>query len=265
MIVSLYPLFEGDINLFQFEPLLPPLLETLSKARVVIFPPTIMPELYFFVKNQGIAVFPEYTLRFLYPGKIGQTLLFKALNLPHPQTIIVPRLCGIEENPYERTFTLTYPFVIKGNWGDEGSEVFLVEGEEDWKEILKIIKSWERSGKFGFLVQEYLPSTFDARSIVIGEKIWVFFREGGFKKNLVQDGRLIPPPNPLIKDKVVKLTQTLIKNTHFNLVAVDFLFKGEEPLLNELNFVFGRRALGEEEFEKNLREAIEKFVKKIIF
>lgn len=264
MIVSLYPLFEGEVNIFQFEPFSPSLLETLTKAKAVIFPPTITPELYFFVKNQGIPVFPEYTFRFLYPGKIGQILLFKGLNLPHPQTIIVPRLCGIEENPYERSLSLNYPFVIKGNWGDEGREVLLVEGKEDWREVLKIIKSWERSGRFGFLIQEYLPTPFDARSIVIGDKIWVFFREGGFKKNLVQSGKIIPPPNPLLEDKVIKVTQALIKNTYFNLVAIDFLFKEEEPLLNELNFVFGRRTLGEEEFTKSVKEAIENFLKKII-
>lgn len=264
MIISLYPLFEGEVNIFQFEPYSPSLLEILTKAKAVIFPPTITPELYFFVKNQGIPVFPEYTLRFLYPGKIGQILLFKSLNLPHPQTIIVPRLCGIEENPYERSLSLNYPFVIKGNWGDEGREVFLVEGEEDWREALKIIKSWERSGRFGFLIQEYLPTPFDARSIVIGDKIWVVFREGGFKKNLVQGGKIIPPPNPFLEDKVIKVTQALIKNTYFNLVAIDFLFKKEEPLLNELNFVFGRRTLGEEAFTKSVKEAIENFLRKII-
>lgn len=264
MIVSLYPLFEGDINFFQFEPLSPELLATLSKAKAVIFPPTITQDLYFYVKNQGIPVFPEYTLRFLFPGKIGQILLFRALNLPHPTSIIVPRLCGIEENPYDRKLDLKYPFVVKGNWGNEGSEVFLIEGEEDWERTLKIIKSWERGGRFGFLMQEYLPSPYDARSIVIGEKMWIFFRKGGFKKNLTQGGEIIPDPSPILREKVSKLTQTFIKNTYFNLVAMDFLFKGDEPLLNELNFVFGRRFLGEEEFIKSVKEAIENFLKKII-
>jgi ribosomal protein S6--L-glutamate ligase len=46
-------------------------------------------------------------------------------------------------------------------------------------------------------------------------------------------------------------------------VAIDFLFKDDEPLFNELNFVFGRRALGEEKYEIYLKEAIENFLAKI--
>lgn len=264
MIISFYPFYEGDLNFFQFEPLTAEIIEAITKAKAIIFPPTITPEIYFFVKNQGIPVFPEYTYRFLYPGKLGQILLFKTLNLPHPNTLIIPRLCGFEENPYERRLNLRYPFVVKGNWGNEGSEVFLIEEKEDWYKVLNLIKDWERNGKFGFLIQEYLPSTFDARSIVIGDKIWVFFREGGFKKNLVQSGKIIPPPSSELYEKVLKLTKTFIENTYLNLVAIDFLFKEEEPLLSELNFVFGRRAIGEE-YSRALREAIEIFLKKIIF
>jgi len=263
MIVSFTPFFKGDLNFFQFEPLPSEFLENLHRIRGVVFPPTITPELYFFVKNQGIPVFPEYTLRFMFPGKIGQILLFRLFNLPHPETILVPRLCGLEENPYKRPFKVKYPFVLKGNWGNEGSEVFLVESEEEFKRVLKEVKAWERNGRFGFLIQEYVPTEFDARSIVIGEKIFVFFRKGGLKKNLCQEGKPIPPPKKILKEKVIKLTQSLIRNTYFNLVAIDFLFKGEEPLFSELNFVFGRRLLGEKRFEKYLRGAIENFIKKL--
>ncbi len=263
MIVSFFPSFEGDLNFFQFEPLPSEFFEALPKVRAVIFPPTITPEIYFFVKNLGIPVFPEYTYRFFFPGKIGQILLFRLFNLPHPETSLIPRLCGIEENPYERSFNFKFPCVVKGNFGDEGSEVFLVRNEEELKEVLSIIRTWEREGRFGFLVQEYLSSPFDARSVVIGEKILVFFRKGGFRKNLVQEGEIIPPPNKELEEKVIKLTQRLIRNTYFNLVAIDFLFKENEPLLNELNFVFGRRAIGEKNYELYLKEAIENFLSRI--
>ncbi|RLG10462.1 hypothetical protein DRN73_07715, partial [Candidatus Pacearchaeota archaeon] len=72
MIISFLPTFKGDFNFFQFEPLDKSFFEKLLQARAVIFPPTISSEIYFFVKNLGIPVFPEYTFRFLYPGKIGQ-------------------------------------------------------------------------------------------------------------------------------------------------------------------------------------------------
>ncbi|MGB9762144.1 MAG: ATP-grasp domain-containing protein [Caldimicrobium thiodismutans] len=263
MIISFLPSFKGDLNFFQFEPLDERFFEALSKARAVIFPPTVSQELYFFVKNLGIPVFPEYTYRFMYPGKIGQIILLKLLNLPHPKTILVPRLCGIEENPYKRPFNLQFPCVIKGNYGHEGEEVFLVNNKEEFEKVLKDIKSWEREGRFGFLIQEYIPSEFDARAIVIGDEILPFFRKGGFKKNLVQEGEITPCPKRNLKKKVLELTYSIIRNTYFNLVAIDFLFKEDEPLVCEFNFVFGRRALGEKNYERYLKKAIKNFLEKI--
>ncbi|MFN3567523.1 MAG: RimK family alpha-L-glutamate ligase [Caldimicrobium sp.] len=265
MIISFYPLYEGDVNIFQFEPLTEELILNILTAKAVIVPPTVSPELYFFVKNVGIPLFPEYTLRFLFPGKIGQILLFKALKMPHPQTIPVPRLCGIEENPYERTMKITYPFVVKGNWGDEGKEVFLVKTEEEWRDVLKIFKGFENMGRFGFLIQEYIDTPFDARSIVIGDEILVIFREGGFRKNLAEGGKLIEPPVPSLEEKVRTLTKKFITSTGFNLVSIDFLIKGEEVLFSELNFVFGRRAIGDAVYIQLVKEAIENFLKKLNF
>jgi ribosomal protein S6--L-glutamate ligase len=263
MIISFFPGFKGDYNFFQFEPLDEKIFSLLSQARAVIFPPTISPEIYFWVKNLGIPVFPEYTFRFFYPGKIGQIMLLKLLNLPHPETIIIPRLCGLEENPYKRTPKIKFPCVIKGNYGDEGKEVFLVNNEEEFRDILKIIKGWERENRFGFLIQEYIPCDFDARAIVIGKKIFIFFRKGGFKKNIVQEGKIIPCPKRGLKEKVLDLTHKIIKNTYFNLVAIDFLFKEENPLVSEFNFVFGRRAIGEKKYEFYLKKAIKDFLKNI--
>ncbi len=263
MIVSFLPGFKGDYNFFQFEPQDKNFLEVLSRARAVIFPPTISPEIYFFVKNSGIPVFPEYTFRFLYPGKIGQLLLLRLLNLPHPETIIVPRLCGIEENPYKRGLEIKIPCVIKGNYGDEGREVFLVRNKKELEEVFKKVRSWEREGKFGFLIQEYIACEFDARAYVIGEKILIVFRKGGFKKNLVQEGEIISCPKKGLKTKVLELTQKIIRNTHFNLVAIDFLFKDETPLVSEFNFVFGRRAIGEKRYESYLKKAIKEFLERV--
>ena len=264
MIVSFLPTFSADLNFFQFEPLNEGLLKCLCRAKAVVFPPTISPEIYFFVKNAGVPVFPEYTLRFLYPGKIGQILLFKALGLPHPETTIVPRLCGMEENPYERSLALRFPLVLKGNLGNEGSEIFLIKTEEEFKKVIKKVKAWERSGRFGFLLQEYIPTEFDARAVVIGEKVLIFFRRGGFKKNLAQGGEIIPCPKKGLKKKVYELTLEITAKTEFNLVAIDFLFKNDEPLVNEFNFVFGRRGIGERTYQHYLKKAIKSFISRAL-
>lgn len=260
MILSFLPTFKGDKNYFQFEPLDEEFFRDLEKAKAVIFPPTVLKELYFFVKQKNIPVFPEYTLRFLYPGKIGQILLLKSLNLPHPETIILPRICGLEENLYKRHVKIKFPLVIKGNLGDEGTEIFLVKNMEELQEKLKIFKTWEITGRFGLIFQEYIPENYDARSVVIGKKIFIFFREGGLKKNLVQEGKLITPPKKKLKEKVYKLTKEIINKTGFNLVAIDFLFKDEEPLVSEFNFTFGRRAIGEKTYQRYLKKAIKDFL-----
>ncbi len=260
MIVSFFSGFKGDYNFFQFEPLKENIFKILSKAKAVIFPPTIAQELYFFVKSLNLPVFPEYTLRFLYPGKIGQIMLLKTLNLPHPKTILVPRMCGLEENPYKRKLKISFPFVLKGNWGNEGQEVFLITNQADFKEVLQKIKLWETSGRYGFLIQEYINTPFDARAILIGDKDFIFFRRGEFKKNLVQQGEVIPCPNKMLEKKLKNLIKKIRLKTGFNLVAIDFLFKNEEPLISEFNFVFGRRLLGEKKYEYYLKRAIKKFI-----
>lgn len=263
MIISFFPGFEGDENFFQFEPITPEIFEKLRNAKAVIFPPTVSPELYYSVKNMGIPVFPEYDLRFRYPGKLGQHLLLSTLKLPRPFSILIPRLCGIEENPYARKLEIFYPFVLKGNYGDEGTEVFLVRSPEEFREKLKLVKSWERSGRFGFIIQEYIDTPFDARAIVIGKKVFVFFREGGFKKNIVREGNPIPCPKKGLKKRVKDLVDKFVELTGFNLVAIDILFKKDRPLINEFNFVFGRRLIGEKKYEQYLKKAIKEFLSNI--
>ncbi|MCS7279661.1 MAG: hypothetical protein NZ530_06350 [Thermodesulfobacteriaceae bacterium] len=260
MVVSFLPTFKGDYNFFQFEPWDENFFKILSQAKVVIFPPTVTQDLYFYAKNLNLSVFPEYSLRFLYPGKIGQIMLLKALNLPHPQTILIPRICGLEENLYQRTLKLTFPLVLKGNWGNEGEEVYFLDKDEDFQRVLKKIKLWEISGRYGFLIQEYIETPFDARVILIGDKSFIFFRKGGFKKNLVQEGEVIPCPEKKLKRKLENLIELIRSKTGFNLVAIDFLFKEGEPLISEFNFVFGRRILGEKKYEYYLKRAIKKFI-----
>ena len=268
MVVSFWTMYEGDENFFIFEALDAKILAKLSRAKAAILPPFAPSELYFFFKNQEIPVFPNLELKFKFPGKIGALLLFKSLNLPHPKSVVIPRLCGIEENPYRSFEKPVFPFVVKGNHGDEGSEVFLVRDEEDFKEVLNRIKAWERQGRYGFILQEYIPTGFDARVIVIGKERLIFFREGGFLKNLVQEGKTIAPPSKKLKQKALMLVENFLEKTKLNHVAIDLLFKEDledeakfKPLLSELNYTFGRRLIGEKEYERLVRSAIEEFLK----
>jgi len=262
--VSFNPWIEGEVNFFQFTALTPEVLSALEEAEAVIFPQTISPELYFLVRRLGKRVFPNYDLRFAFPGKIGQILLFRALGLPHPRTICVPRICAFGPHPGTAEISLPpYPFVVKGNYGHEGREIFLVCSAEEWEETLKTIRSFETSGRYGFLIQEYLPWDYDLRVVVIGERQIPFWRKGGFLKNLVQEGEVTACPSRELEEQALEITRKLVQRTRLNLMAVDFLFRPErgEALLNEINFVFGLRLLGGEgQFRLYLQEAVENFL-----
>ncbi len=264
-IVSFNPLFDGDINFWVNTAIDEELLEIISTARAVIFPQVVSQELYFFCRKKGIPVFPNYDVRFKFPGKIGQILLFKELNLPHPRTICFQRVASLGEHPgAKKTLFPEYPFVLKGNHGHEGHEVFLIENEKDFENALRIIKQLEKEGRFGFLIQEFVSSRYDLRIIVCGSRLIPVWRsvEGSFKSNLAQEGKLIPCPDKKIEDKAISLIKIFIKKSKVNLAAVDFLIKEGIPLFNEINYFFGRRALGGSESFYNLwQEAVNEFLK----
>ncbi|MBX6422581.1 RimK family alpha-L-glutamate ligase [Thermosulfurimonas sp. F29] len=263
--VSFNPWIEGEVNFFQFTALTEEVIAALRRARAVFLPQTVSPELYFFVRRLGKRVFPNYDLRFAFPGKIGQILLFRVLGLPHPRTICVPRICALGPHPGTVEVSLPpYPFVVKGNHGHEGREVFLVRNAGEWEEALKILRTFEASGRYGFLVQEYLPWEYDLRVVVIGNRRLPFWRKGRFLKNLVQEGEVVACPDPGLEARALEVVAELCEKTGFNLMAVDFLFRPErgEVLINEINFVFGLRLLGgEERFRTYLREAGEAFLR----
>ena len=64
------------------------------------------------------------------------------------------------------------------------------------------------------------------------------------------------------------LVENFLEKTKLNHVAIDLLFKEDpedeakfKPLLSELNYSFGRRLIGEKEYERLVRSAIKEFLK----
>ncbi len=264
-IVSFSPIFEGDLNFWAHGLLDAEILETLAKARAVVFPQIIREDLYHFCRALGVPVFPNYTWRFRFPGKLGQILMFQALGLPYPKTLGLPKLAALGTHPGAKPVNLPpYPFVVKGNWGHEGQEVFLITQEKDWQETLAYFRKQERSGRFGLIIQEYLPAPFELRVVICGPKLLPVWRanQKDFKANLARGGELIPCPDPKLEEQGLSWAQTLKQKTGINLAALDFLLKQGRLVFNEINYVFGRRALGgTESFYALWQEALEDFLK----
>jgi len=89
MILSFHPIFEGDKNILCAgrEPGADD-LAAVRAADAVILPQGCKASLYTMARENCANVFPNYDARFEYPGKIGQTRLFRKLNAPHPKTEI---------------------------------------------------------------------------------------------------------------------------------------------------------------------------------
>ncbi len=264
-IVSLTPIFEADINLWGTTGLDEEVLETIAQAKAILLPQIITPELYAYCRTLNIPVFPNYDWRFRFSGKIGQTLMFKALRLPTPKTICIPKIASLGQHPQTKKLSMPkFPFIVKGNYGHEGQEVFLITEKEHWEEALKYFKMQEREGFFGFILQEYLPAPYELRVIICGTDLIPVWRENSddFKANLAQGGQLIPCPDKELEAQGLALIRLLIEKTQINLAAVDFLVEDKKLLFNEINYVFGRRALGgSENFYKLWHKAVISFLK----
>ncbi|WP_457756030.1 ATP-grasp domain-containing protein [Thermodesulfatator indicus] len=262
-IISFHPLVKADYNFWAFSAINDELLSYLYRANIVIWPQVFPSQLYFYACQKGLRSFPNYDIRFKFPGKSGQMLLFKALDLPYPNTIFFPKIAALGSHPNAiKVKIFSYPFVLKTDDEHEGQGVFLIENESAWQRALARIKQREREGKFGFLMQEFLPVPYDLRVVVIGREFFPFWRALGpnFKANLAQGGKAIPCPDKTLEKKAFELTKTLCFKTGINLAAIDFLIHPEDSLLlNEINFVFGRRLLGKS-FNKLFFKAVKDFI-----
>ncbi len=261
-ILSFHPLIVGDFNFWAFSAVTEEVLEALERARVVIFPQVFPEILYHLARNQGIQVFPNYDFRFRFRGKGGQYLLFRQLGLPCPKSVWIPKIAALGPHPQAcRVRWPGFPMVVKTDHEHEGRGLFLVSKEEELDEVFQKLKAYEREGRSGFLAQEYLPHPFDLRVVIVGKRLLPFWRKLGpdFRSNLAQGGELIPCPDLKLEEQALALASRLRQETALHLAAVDFLFRGEEVLLNEINYVFGRRALGEK-YETLLFEAVSWFL-----
>ncbi|MBW2338454.1 MAG: hypothetical protein JRF47_17190, partial [Deltaproteobacteria bacterium] len=95
MIVSFHPLFEGNKNITCAgrEPGAED-LAAIKAADAVILPQGCYQSLYEMARANCPYVFPNYDTRFQYPGKIGQTKLFREFKIAHPASEIYLNLAS---------------------------------------------------------------------------------------------------------------------------------------------------------------------------
>ncbi len=267
MVVSFHPSVPGDRFFWARGRVTEEVAAVLRSAAAVILPPTVSRELYWLCRGLCPNVFPNYDARFRGEGKVGDTLLFWALSVPHPKTVVCPRVESLVGDHPEMGSTPgvpPFPFVIKGSAGGEGSQAWLVRSAEDLEEVLGLLKGLERRGQYGFVVQEFIEGLDrDLRVVVVGEHMEAYWRCGsGFHNNLARGGELDRCSDTHLMELGMDAVRGVCRRTGINLAAFDVAFRpgGQEPLLMEINYTFGLKGIGAGRFAELLNREVERWL-----
>jgi ribosomal protein S6--L-glutamate ligase len=274
--LSFHPLYEGDHNILcagrdpdQTD------LVAIKAADAVILPQGCQKSLYAMSTANCRYVFPNYHARFNYPGKIGQTHLFKETGVAHPQTETFENMQAFVDRygdmPAKAGFD--FPFVAKFDWGGEGENVLCIQTEEQFQNFQLQAIRYERTGQAGFLLQELIAAQSRVlRVTVIGHNIVSYWRtqpdNDAFYANISKGALIDAEADPSLQAAGVMTTRFFCQKNGINLAGFDFLFSSQalaegivEPLFLEINYFFGRKGLGgSERYYALLQKAIQKWV-----
>ena len=221
-------------------------------AAAVILPQACRADLWWLVSCLGKSHFPRPAVHLTLDGKVGNHRLFSRLGLPQPRALEFPGLDQAGEAWRQgalKAAGMRPPVVVKGAGGGEGRNVFLAGGLRELKGLAGRLETACRQGPAGLLVQELVPNGGrDLRVVLVGEQALAYWRlgqEGEFRCNLSQGGQVERGLWPEDMARGVALAKKLQERAGLDLAGVDVLVPpGGDPLLLEINFYFGRQALG---------------------
>jgi ribosomal protein S6--L-glutamate ligase len=275
MILSFHPCFTADEEILLADrPLDSRALHLIQESQAIIVPQSCPGWLYAACRNSDAHIFPSYEMRFKYPGKMGQSLLFRQFQFSVPQTCRWETVRAFQEAfPELEILPHELPFLIKTDQDHEAEGVFVVEERTTLSELLNELARQERSGRKGFVSQVLIEAEGNAlRAVIIGQQIITYWKRpetpGQLITTIGRGARIDHHWRPDLQEKGRSAAKTLARKTGINLAAVDFVFSlseaHPEPLFLEINYYFGRRGLGgSETFYKKLHTAIIEWVRAI--
>jgi ribosomal protein S6--L-glutamate ligase len=273
MILSFHPVFDADQQIILgSRSLNEEDMGFIRKAKVILLPQTCNYTLYKACQGSSAYIFPNYEIRFKYSGKMGQSLLFKEMELPSPMTHEWTAVPQFEDYIKEKdSLPHNMPFFLKTNRGHEAEGIFLIENQKTLKKGLKHFQILEQSGTFGFISQEFIQTQGNVlRSVILNQTILTYWKRPPIpnqKITSINRGALIDSEwREDLQEKGKQATERLIQKTGINLAAVDIVFDltrhNPDPLFLEINYSFGRRGLGgSENFYRLLYKAIIEWLK----
>jgi len=254
MILSFHPCLDADVQIILGDrPVGPVELRWIRQAQAIILPQGCKESLYSACANSGSLLFPNYDLRFLYPGKTGQSRLFQEYRIPHPPTRSWGHVHALRDF-YERAGVLphTPPFLVKSDNSHESEGVYVVTEERAFPGLLE--KMERRGGGLkGLVTQVYVPCAGNVlRVVIIGRQIFAYWKReesaGDWTTSLSRNARIDYHWHPELREKAVSQARCLSRQTGINLAGLDYVFGMSQddpaPLLLEINYYFGRRGLG---------------------
>jgi ribosomal protein S6--L-glutamate ligase len=250
MILSFHPCFVADGQIILADRKLGAEDGRLIRAAdAIILPQTCSLALYKACAASKALVFPDYGLRFKYPGKFGQSRLFEKLDIPHPMT---KRWRSVEKfRDYVKTENRPphdMPFFLKADRSHEGDGVFLVNDLQSFETALAHL---EGNGSDRFISQELIPCRGNVlRTVVFQKRIITYWKREnhGIISTVSRGARVDKQWKPELQQEGRKQARWICERTGINLAAFDFVFNmyfpNPRPFILEINYYFGRRGLG---------------------
>lgn len=269
MILSFHPCFEADDQIVLGDRALNSSDHArIRKAKAIILPQGCTEDLFRACTSAQGSIFPRYENRFKYPGKTGQSILFRDFSCPHPETARWSSVKEYKETyPEEEGLPHVLPFLVKADKTHEAEGVYLVRDNPSLFEALEHLIVLETSGLSGFVTQAFVPCGGNVlRAVVIGKQILTYWkrpRNPGEVITTIGRGATIDHHwQPDLQESGRFQAQGLSLKTGINLAATDFVFPvgvtDPVPLVLEINYFFGRRGLGgTENFYHLLYQAIQ--------
>ncbi|MCX6811419.1 MAG: RimK family alpha-L-glutamate ligase, partial [Candidatus Berkelbacteria bacterium] len=186
-------------------------------------------------------------------SKVSSSIKFNKAGLPIPITIQPLNMTDVKT----QAKILGFPLIVKKQMSSKGRGVMLAK---NYKELKRIIKNEDLSLLF---LQQYIPSNFDIRVLVLGNKTLGAMKrtakKGDFRSNVAQGGTAEVYP---LNKKIISLAISAAKASGNEFAGVDIMIDSKNrPYILESN-----RAPQFEGFEKatgiNVAREIVKYIEK---
>lgn len=240
-----------------------------ARAAAVLLPQTCRESLYELCRDGGAKIFPSYDLRFAYPGKTGQARLFSERGLPNPVTRIWASIDSFQEAlRVSGGFPHDPPFLIKTDTDHEGLGICVIHSRHDLESAL--VDLGRRKGEHGekILTQDLIPAGGNVlRAVILNRSVLTYWKRssGAFITTIGQGAVVDVLWRKDLQEKGRCLARRIRGDLGIDLAAVDMVFNMHEakpePLILEINYMFGRRGLGGgEAYYRLLFEAVKEWL-----